>query len=184
MTARIPPVSGGERTDEVERALGPLAAHDPLENVFATFVRHPDLYRRFSKLAGHVLFASTLDARHRELAILRIGWRNGCRYEFAAHQALARTAGLTEEEIGRLCRSDIAAEWSDDDALVIQAVDQLVESRTISDDTWNRLARTLDQHQMMDLVFTIGTYNLVSWSLNAFQVQIDDHFGTYPWSAV
>jgi len=182
MTPRIAPVSGPERTEEVDRALGPIAAQEPLDNVFGTFVRHPDLYRRFAKLAGHVLFASSLDPRRRELAILRIGWRNGCRYEFAAHQKLAQAAGIAPEEIGRLCRSDIPADWREEDALVLQAVDELYDTRTIGDDTWDRLARTLDQHQMMDLVFTIGTYNLVSWSLNAFRVDVDDHFGPYPWS--
>jgi 4-carboxymuconolactone decarboxylase len=28
---------------------------------------------------------------------------------------------------------------------------------------------------MMDLVFTIGQYNLVSWALNSFGVPLDDY---------
>lgn len=181
MSPRITPVSAAERDAETEHALGPLASQEPLENVFATFVRHPNLFRRFAKLAGHVLFASTLDPRRRELAILRTGWRNGCRYEFAAHHQLARDAGLDDDDIARVCRADLAEGWTDDDALVLRTVDELFDTQTISDATWARLTKSLELHQVMDLVFTIGTYNLVSWSLNAFQVEVDAHFPVSMW---
>lgn len=182
MSPRIFPMSADERTETENRALGPLASQTPLENVFATFVRHPDLFRRFSKLAGHVLFASSLDSRRREIAILRIGWRNGCRYEFAAHQELALQSGLTKDEIRRIAWPGVDEQWQDDDALVLRVVDELFERRTITDATWAQLAESFSTHQMMDLVFTVGTYNLVSWSLNSFQVEVDHHFPDYPWS--
>jgi hypothetical protein len=33
----------------------------------------------------------------------------------------------------------------------------------------------------MDLVFSIGVYNLISWSLNSFGVQLDDKLTGHPW---
>jgi hypothetical protein len=44
----------------------------------------------------------------------------------------------------------------------------------IADVTWDALARAYSIEQMMDLVFTIGQYNLVSWALNSFGVPLDD----------
>ena len=59
-------------------------------------------------------------------------------------------------------------------ALRLRAVDELHEHSVISDSTWAALAQTYDQEQMMDLVFAIGQYNLVSYALNSFGVERDD----------
>ena len=40
--------------------------------------------------------------------------------------------------------------------------------------TWAALAANYSTEQMMDAVFTIGQYNLVSWALNSFGVPLDD----------
>jgi 4-carboxymuconolactone decarboxylase len=44
----------------------------------------------------------------------------------------------------------------------------------LSDATWDALSARFSTQQMMDLVFTIGQYNLVSWALNSFGVPLDD----------
>ena len=41
----------------------------------------------------------------------------------------------------------------------------------IRDETWNALSKHYDTQQMMDLVFAVGQYNLVSMALNSFGVQ-------------
>ena len=45
----------------------------------------------------------------------------------------------------------------------------------VADETWKQLAERFGIEQMMDLVFTIGQYNLVSWALNSFGVPLDDY---------
>ena len=70
--------------------------------------------------------------------------------------------------------------WSPFDAAVLRAVDQINATRYIEDATWAELAETLNDQQMMDLVFTVGQYNLVSWALNSFGVQLDDSLTGFP----
>ena len=60
------------------------------------------------------------------------------------------------------------------DAAILQAADDLYENSVVADETWKTLAAHYGTEQMMDLVFTIGQYNLVSWALNSFGVQLDD----------
>jgi hypothetical protein len=43
----------------------------------------------------------------------------------------------------------------------------------ITDTTWGALAKFYNQEQLMDLVFTVGQYQLVSMALNTFGVQLD-----------
>ena len=59
-------------------------------------------------------------------------------------------------------------------AALIQAADDLFENSTVSDATWQTLSARYNTEQMIDAVFTISQYNLVSWVLNSFGVPLDD----------
>ena len=56
----------------------------------------------------------------------------------------------------------------------MQTADDLFENSVVSDETWAVLSRTYSTEQLMDAVFTVGQYNLVSWALNSFGVPLDD----------
>jgi hypothetical protein len=56
----------------------------------------------------------------------------------------------------------------------MQATDELHSDCHISDTTWSALEGHLDKKQLMDLVFTVGQYNLVSMALNTLGVQLDE----------
>lgn len=90
--------------------------------------------------------------------------------------ACADRAGgrLTDAEIERIKAGPDAAGWSRFDAALLRAVDELHEQALVSDATWRELAERYNSQQMMDLVFTVGQYNLVSMALNSFGVQLDE----------
>lgn len=170
---RVRPIRRDEWTAETRRALGALADRDPLDNVFATLAQYPDLLRRYSVFGTHILRKSTLSARAREFAILRIGVLNGCEYEFAQHARIGIGIGIDESEIRAVRTGSAAPGWSDEDRLVLQAAEELFCDGIISDETWYALADSYNQEQMMDLTYTIGCYNMISWALNSFRVQPD-----------
>ena len=94
--SRMAPVPYEDWDAEVLDALSVLAPGRkmPPSNVLGLFARHPDLARAFLTFNKH-LFDSTLPARTRELAILRVAWRRRCRYEWAQHVLIAKRAGIT-----------------------------------------------------------------------------------------
>jgi 4-carboxymuconolactone decarboxylase len=46
--------------------------------------------------------------------------------------------------------------------------------------TWKALAQHYSEQQLMDLVFTVGEYTLVSMALNSFGVQLDPDTTGFP----
>ena len=146
-------------------------------NIFRVLMNHPQLARRWTVFAGHVLHKQTLAPRARELLILRIGWLNQAEYEWAQHVEIARRSGISTEEIERIKRGP-GSGWNVFEAALIQAVDDLYENSVVSDQTWATLAANLSLQQLMDLVFTVGQYNPVSWALNSFGVPLDDFLGS------
>ena len=87
---------------------------------------------------------------------------------------IGKSAGLTDDEIDRISKGPKAG-WDSHKAALIQAADDLYENSVVSDETWKQLFGRYSIEQMIDLVFTIGQYNLVSWALNSFGVPLDDY---------
>jgi alkylhydroperoxidase family enzyme len=68
----------------------------------------------------------------------------------------------------------MSSRLTDAERLLVQATDELHRDACLSDATWQSLSQVYNQTQLMDLVFTVGQYNLVSMALNSFGVQLDD----------
>jgi alkylhydroperoxidase family enzyme len=149
-------------------------------NVYRTLIRHPVLAQRFFVFGRYILSESTLPPRDRELMILRVGWLCQSAYEWSRHTILARRVGLTDAEIRRIIEGPTAPGWSSFEATLLQAVDELHETTGISDATWTILGQRYSEQQLMDLVFTVGEYTLVSMALNSFGVQLDPETTGFP----
>ena len=142
-------------------------------NVLGTFARYPSLAQAFHTFNGHVLFATTLSTRQRELLVLRVAVLRNCAYEWAQHVVLADDAGITPEEVQRSAEGPDAEGWSPIDRALLRAADELVNDAAVGDETWNTLAAELDEQQLMDVVFTVGAYDLLAMALLSFGVETD-----------
>ena len=178
---RLAPLSEPEWDDEVRAILGPMAGPGgrPL-NIFATLAHHPKLLKRWLVFGGHVLAKSTLPPRERELAILRVGWLCRAEYEFGQHVVIARGVGVTDEEIDRVTAGPDAPGWDAGDAALLRAVDELHRDAFVGDATFAALAARYDTRQILDLIFAVGQYQLVSMALNTLGVQLDPGVPGFP----
>ncbi|MDQ1476932.1 MAG: hypothetical protein QOE62_2161, partial [Actinomycetota bacterium] len=143
-------------------------------NIFATFAHHPKLMKRWLVFGNHVLAKSTLPARDRELVVLRTGWNCRAPYEWGQHVVIARSIGITDDEITRVSVGPDADGWSEQEAMLLRAADELHNDQTLTDATYAALATRYDVQNLLDLVFTVGQYHLVSMALNAFRVDRED----------
>jgi len=144
-------------------------------NMTMVLANHPDLALAYNTFGKHLLLASTLPVRPRELVVLRTAWLQKCEYEWHYHVRYGLAAGLTMEEISAIRDGAESPVWDskDEDRAVLQAVDELCKNSCIGDETWAMLGRYFDQHQLMDLVFTIGNYVMLGWAVSAFGIPIE-----------
>jgi 4-carboxymuconolactone decarboxylase len=152
----------------------------PIDNIFRTLAHHPKLMKRWMVFGNHILSKSSLPPRERELAILRVGWLCRAEYEWGQHVVIGKRTGLTDEEIERITRDPDAEGWSEHDRAILCAVDELRNDAFITDTTWKALSEHFDTQQLMDLIFTVGQYNLVSMALNSLGVQLDERLPGFP----
>ena len=187
MTGRVTPLSPDEwpsgMTDAMAALRPPKARHpfpprDPERpkglNALGLLAHHPELTTAYNHFNGHVLFGTTITPRHRELLVLRVAHRRDSEYEWAQHAVLAGDAGLSADEVARVRAGAEADGWSPLDAALLAAADELVANARIADATWRTLAAELDTQQLMDVVFTVGAYDLLAMAFRTFDVDLDD----------
>jgi alkylhydroperoxidase family enzyme len=172
--ARILPLPVSEWTDAHRQALGSMAQGDRTIDVFKTCLRNLELCRSWMPFTQYVLgTTNTVPRRERELVILRTSWDCQADYDWAHHVPAAQRAGLSDEEIVRISKGPSAPGWSAFDATLLEATDELHGNQRISDPTWMALATRYNEQQIMDFVFTVGQYTMVSMFLNAAEVQLE-----------
>jgi 4-carboxymuconolactone decarboxylase len=156
----------------------------PLEgrgiNISRTFANYPKLAEARTN-SNYVNSVSKLDARYRELLILRTGWDCQAEYEWAEH--IGRE-GAKAFDPKRIVAGPGAPGWDSIESLLVTAADELYRDGMVSDATWAGLAKRFDSTMMVNIVMSAAGYRLVSMSLNALGVQIEPtlnlRFPPYP----
>jgi 4-carboxymuconolactone decarboxylase len=177
---RIPPLAPDERDQQAQELLEPLRALGEDLNIFATLVRHPRLFKRWSIFGGFLLYGGEIPARHRELLILRTAWNCRAEYEWGQHTGIALTVGVTEAELGHIIDGPGAPNWSPLEAALLKAADELHREARISDPTWATLAEHYDEHRLIELCMVVGQYHLVAFTLNSLGVEREPGVPGFP----
>jgi alkylhydroperoxidase family enzyme len=171
---RLEPLAEDYWDDDTREMLERLKVDGRVFNIFSTLAAHPKLLKKWLVFGNHILNKSTLPPRERELLILRVGWLCRAEYEWGQHVVIGKKAGLTDDEIERVKEGPDAPGWGEFDAALLRAVDELRGQAFISDAVWDALAAAYDRRQLLDLIFTVGQYNLVSMALNTLGVRLDE----------
>jgi 4-carboxymuconolactone decarboxylase len=169
---------GKEATD---RFLSPGPEAVPVPNALTTLMHHPELAGPFLAFNRVLLFTPALPPRLRELMVLRVAWRTRSTYEWVQHVRLAQGCGITPDEIDAIARGADAgagATWTPLEADLLAATNELIDRYRIDDRTWGRLAEHLDERQLVEVVFVVGTYSCLAMAFNSFGLELDPELQT------
>ena len=114
-----------------------------------------------------------LGHRARELMVLRVAWRTHAPYEWVQHVELAPRFGVERADIEAIARGVPAESWTPLERDLVAAVDQLIDDYRIDDDTWTRLAAQLDERQLVEISFVVGTYTCLAMLFNSVGLQVE-----------
>jgi 4-carboxymuconolactone decarboxylase len=128
---RIPPLPAGER-DAESRVLIDNIGSSATDNTFDTLARHPNLLRQWMPFTVALAVIGVLPPRLRELTICT-GWLCRAEYEWGRPAVFARRAGISNQEIARLKSGPEAGGWTEMEAAMPRAVDELHYDACVSD---------------------------------------------------
>jgi len=183
MTPRIPPLDApypAEVQAMFDRTMPP--GFEPLV-LFRTVASVPRIWGKF--LAGSLLDKGPLDLRQREIVIDRVCARCGCDYEWGVHVALlAKSAELSDAQVQALAvDSADAAVWSEDERLLIRAVDTLHDTIDIPESLWIALAAAFSREQILEVIALCGFYRTVAYYCRALRLPTEAYGAALPRAA-
>jgi alkylhydroperoxidase family enzyme len=195
-TARLGPLLDDEWTSEIRELLAPtITSVDAIErqgsmadrpprtrplNILLVLAHNPHLLRPFLPWATAVALDGSLDRRHCELLALRAAWNGRSDFEWGHHVDYAKAFGLSADEIRRVPAGPDAGGWTDEQRALLRAADELHESTTISDATWELLAASFTPAQLVEIVMTVGQYTMLSMVANSFAVEVEEGLEPLP----
>ena len=165
---RIPVPDASELRPDAAQLL-PLTAQPGREaaRTMAILARQPDLLSPFLGWAAALALQGVLSHRDHELLALRVASKCGSEFEWVEHAEYALAASLSEEEIAAVARSLDAHPWSDTEQSLLCAADELTSSFDVTDETWERLALAYDAAALVEILFVVGQYTMLSMVANA-----------------
>jgi alkylhydroperoxidase family enzyme len=147
-------------------------------------VRNPPADRVRGPVNQHILNATTLPVRLRELLLMRIGVLCRSEYEWAAHSRLGRQAGMTDADVARIVAGPESGEPGDPlETALLRATDELFRDDRVSDATWRAAAKGLDAKQLLDMLIAVGGYRATSMAINTAGVQLDANMADFRFPA-
>ena len=132
---------------------------------YNALLRSPVLGQRLFDLFHYLRWETTVPLKLNEFAIIVIArqWRS--QVEWFAHAPLAAKAGVKADVIAELKEGKRPSGMAEDEALVFDFVTELTTTQKISDETFARAKKLLNDQQIVDLTAVAGNYVMVAMML-------------------
>src|SRR5262249_10552916 len=121
-------------------------------NAFRAMLHSSRAAGAVAELLRTLMFHNTLNARARELVILRNGCPSRFEYEFCQHVRVARDLKMTDEEILGVRDAANCRAYSETDRAVIRMADELLDNSEASVETWSTLQKAFSNEELVELL--------------------------------
>ncbi|USN97111.1 MAG: carboxymuconolactone decarboxylase family protein [Candidatus Nomurabacteria bacterium] len=145
----------------------------PEMHLFAMLALHKRLFWAWLPFSGMLLGGGRIPRQDTELVILRVAHLCKCEYELQHHRRIARKYGLDSEFQDRVFVYPDCDGLTHRHRAMIKAVDEMVLTRTISDNTWAGLAFYFDEKQLIEFSLLITQYEALAATISALQIRLD-----------
>jgi len=147
-----------------------------LINVYKLLLHTPDIAATWLELIGKLRFATALDGRLREIAIIRVGYLNRTDYVVKQHvPELSAPEGLSQAECDALADWQKSPFFSAGERAVLAYADAMTRDVTVSDAVFDALRPHFTERQIVELTVLIGIYNMHTRVFTALAIDPEPH---------
>ncbi|MEI7532016.1 MAG: carboxymuconolactone decarboxylase family protein [Betaproteobacteria bacterium] len=173
---RIKPIPLDQMTPE-QRAVADTLIASPrkrLSGPFNALLRKPPLADRVRQLGDSIRFENSLPDVLREFAITITAKFWSAKYEWHIHSNLAIDLGIDRSVVEAIGASEEVVLTDPDQKLVYQFTHELLHTKEVSDETYDKVLKRFGEVTLIDLMATIGYFGFVSIILNAVRVPLPE----------
>jgi AhpD family alkylhydroperoxidase len=115
-----------------------------------------------------------LSAALRELVIMRVAVINGAPYEAQQHAPIALKEGVTQAQLDALASWENSTHYTPQQRAVLALTDGMTKNVQVPREAVAAVRAFLSDREVVELVATVGAYNMVSRFLEALDIHADD----------
>jgi len=147
-----------------------------LINVYRLLLHSPGLAATWLELIGRARFATELDGRLREIAIIRVGYLNRTDYVVKQHvPELSAPEGLSPAECDALADWQQSPFFSAQERAVLAYADAMTRDVAVPDAVFEVLRPHFSERQIVELTVLIGIYNMHTRVFTALAIDPEAH---------
>jgi len=130
-----------------------LPAGIPPLNLFRLWAHSPATLPHSLSLGTACFRDTSLSPYKRELLSLLSAQRLSCQYQWKQHVSIARTTGVSEDQISALISGDIYSDvWSTQEKALLAFIDAVIAGPEISDTVFNDARRCFSDQALVEMV--------------------------------
>jgi alkylhydroperoxidase family enzyme len=141
-------------------------------HLFHMQLYNPAILDSWLGLGSAVRFKSELDAPTRELAICLVARLTGAEYEWRGHRRLAAEAGFSDGQLDNILNWR-SGEFDAKQRAVLAMAEGLTRNVDVDDATFDAVRPHLSPRQIVELVTTVGYYNMVARFLVGLRIDLE-----------
>ena len=169
---RIPRLSIEDTVTAAEEVGAPTYIADL--NVFGVLFHNPPLASAFNDVLMQLLMNGTLDARLRELVIMRIGWVTGSEYEWAQHWRIGPQLGASQDDMAKV-RDWESSDLGVPERAILAATDEALTDGAVSAGTWKQCEEHVGGNSvLLEMLTVIGLWKMVSIVAKSVEIPIEE----------
>jgi AhpD family alkylhydroperoxidase len=163
------------RPEDMTEQARELTAERGNLNVYRTLANAENAFTGWMLAGRDALTSPVLPRRLRELVTLRTAYLMECAYELGQHRDVARTAGVSADEIDAVTtESGWQTGYFDSTELaVLQLTTELLETRGVAAPLFDQVHEALGPEAIVEVLMVIGRYAGLALMLNALDVDLD-----------
>jgi len=150
-----------------------------LLNIFKAWGVVENLALPMNQLIMEVLQDGLVDWKTKELLILKSTLENECEYCVTQHEVVSRRLGISDEKVADL-KGDVyktSPHFSEAERSVLDLTMQIREdANRVSDALWSRMREHWSEAQLVEMVYVITIYIMVSKFGDALHVELEPVF--------
>ena len=145
----------------------------PVRNVFSMMAHATTLAPPVFEFTNVLFKGMQLDARLRQVAILRVGYLCESQYEVYHHEKAGRAAGLSAEEMNALQKDAAQQGLGPKETGVERFDEEMTLPLNASEQAFAAVKAFLSEREIVALTLVVGFYNMVARFLETLEIEIE-----------
>jgi alkylhydroperoxidase family enzyme len=157
------------------------AAKLPPINVFRALANAPSLAKDFMQYFARLFEPLELDARTERLIVLLTGNLSACEYVWRQNVVVARSLGVTTEQIAELQTGHRQATcFSAAQQAALEFAQEAIEQVEVGDAVYKSAARHFSPRALTEILYVVGSYMFLSRLIRSGGVPLDERPAEVP----